>query len=66
MFNYLKRLFDEVYFYSREGNFHKHPLVSALFCKLNRHDYEGINYNQDDNLINLECFYCEKKKRSLL
>jgi hypothetical protein len=48
-------LLSSIRYYFHVTNWHKHPWVSPLLCRLGRHDYElerGV----------LTCFYCRHKK----
>lgn len=47
-------------------NPHSIPVVSNLLCKLGRHDYEPLYLNKDKKSIVLECFYCQRRKVSIL
>jgi hypothetical protein len=44
-------------------NWHKWPPLSWLMCKLGRHDFE-FSHIEDDDWAVLECFYCERKRKS--
>jgi len=44
-------------------NWHKHPLVSRLLCKLGRHDYHFDRMDGPHAI--LFCFYCLKGRRDL-
>jgi hypothetical protein len=49
-------------------NWHKHPVVSKLLCKVGRHDYEFMKAEERPNgeiYGHLECFYCESKRISI-
>lgn len=47
-------------FYSHMTNWHKHPLISSLLCKIGRHDYECT---KETNI--LYCFYCGHLRHSV-
>ena len=47
-------------------NWHKHPVISKIMCKLGRHDYEGYEIIPNQKVVMLNCFYCDHKKQSLL
>lgn len=44
-------------------NWHKHPVMSKMMCKMGRHDYEFESVGNGGWGV-LYCFYCEKKKSS--
>ena len=46
-------------------NWHKHPKISKIMCKMGRHDYEFDNCDKDGYGC-LLCFYCDNKKKSKL
>lgn len=43
-------------------NWHKHPVMSKIMCKLGRHDYECSEIIGE--YASLYCFYCDKTKHS--
>lgn len=49
-------------------NPHSTPVISSLFCKMGRHDYEYFETLYDDqgdaDGAILECFYCLHRKDS--
>ncbi len=44
-------------------NWHKHPWVSKIMCRMGRHDHEFF-YMSDDTTARLQCFYCGRRKDS--
>ncbi len=44
-------------------NWHKHPKISNIMCKMGRHDYEFDRLDEHGGGL-LYCFYCEKVKSS--
>jgi hypothetical protein len=49
-------------FYKHIDNWHKHPWISKLLCKIGRHNYEFMWMDGDSGI--LQCFYCSQKCRS--
>ncbi len=45
-------------------NLHKKRFVRDLLCRIGRHDYEAVGL--DRNWMVLECFYCERRKKSYM
>ncbi|KKM97497.1 hypothetical protein LCGC14_1167480 [marine sediment metagenome] len=49
-------------FYRHIDNWHAHPWISKILCKIGRHDYEFVWMDGDYGI--LSCFYCEKRRSS--
>lgn len=49
-------------YYRYIDNWHSHPWISWLLCKIGRHDY-GFMWMDGDSGI-LSCFYCEQQCNS--
>ncbi len=49
-------------YFRHRTNWHKHPWISYLMCRLGRHDYEAYLWDGED--VWMECFYCLYRKRS--
>lgn len=49
-------------FWSHRSNWHSHPWISPIMCKLGRHDYEP--YLWENDRVWMECFYCLHRKSS--
>jgi hypothetical protein len=57
--------FDERFGYLRfVDNWHKHPIVSRIMCKMGRHDFE-LRELRNGSAV-LECFYCGRLRESFL
>ena len=45
-------------------NWHKHPTLGRLMCRMGRHDFE-LQQLREKSAI-LECFYCGRPRESFL
>lgn len=45
-------------------NPHSIPYISKIMCNLGRHDFEPLEVHGDNKSVTLECFYCQKRKKS--
>jgi hypothetical protein len=65
MTNVLKHTIRDWKFYRYLGNWHKHPWISALMCKMGRHDYELNKSFPEKKTVELECWYCGHTKSTI-
>ena len=52
-------------YYMFVTNWHKHPWISKLCCKIGRHDYELNKSFPEKKIIELECWYCGHSKQTV-
>jgi hypothetical protein len=65
----IDKLEDRVGYMRAPENWHKHPRISNLLCRLGRHDYELFAVKVDGNKkasADLICFYCGHSKNSTI
>lgn len=64
-FNDLK---ERILYYRYVDNWHKHPWLSHIMCRLGRHDmeFDSVLYDRRGapEGAQLQCFYCERYKCS--
>lgn len=65
----LEKLEDRWGYLAYVDNWHKHPWISKIMCKLGRHDYESsgdvLTQPNGEVHVQLYCFYCPHRKISI-
>lgn len=69
MLERLKCYWQRITYYRFVDNWHKHPYVSRVLCRMGAHDVEHFDtlYDTDGEPEGslLECFYCGHRKQSI-